>query len=118
LALLSVDLDATANYLSRGKRALVYRRSRRRVLVVLRELVANLVPAHGMRSVRVASTSRESTHFATISFSRAISPEGRNADPVSARQFEQWQLYAATNSSDTSYNTALHAQRPLSTPEL
>jgi hypothetical protein len=40
------------------------------------------------------------------------------AEPVSARQFEQWQLYAATNSSDTSYATALHAQRPPSTTSL
>jgi hypothetical protein len=53
-----------------------------------------------------------------LSFSRSISPQGRNAEPVAARQFEQWQLYAATNSSETSNATALHAQRPLSTTAL
>ena len=42
-------------------------------------------------------------------------PQGKNTDPVIARQFEQSQLNAATNSSETSYATALHAQRPLST---
>ena len=44
---------------------------------------------------------------------QALAASHRNA-----RQFEQWQLYAATNSSDTSYATALHAQRPLSTTSL
>jgi len=33
---------------------------------------------------------------------RAISPQGKNAEPVAARQFEQWQLSAATNWSETS----------------
>jgi hypothetical protein len=37
-----------------------------------------------------------------------------SADPVAAQQFEQWQLYAMTNSSETSNATTLHAQRPLS----
>jgi hypothetical protein len=45
-------------------------------------------------------------------------PVGKKAEPVIARQFEQWQLYAATNSSGISYATALHAQRPLSTAPL
>jgi hypothetical protein len=51
----------------------------------------------------------------TLSFSGSISPQGKNAEPVAARQFEQWQLYATTNSSETSNATTLHAQRPLST---
>jgi hypothetical protein len=38
----------------------------------------------------------------TLSLSRSISPQGKNAAPVSARQFEQWQLNAITNSSETS----------------
>jgi hypothetical protein len=54
----------------------------------------------------------------TRSFSGSISPQGKNAEPVAARQFEQWQLYATTNSSETSNATALHAQRPLSTTAL
>jgi hypothetical protein len=37
-----------------------------------------------------------------LSFSGSISPQGRNAEPVMARQFEQWQLYATTKSSATS----------------
>jgi hypothetical protein len=51
----------------------------------------------------------------TVSFSGSISPQGRNAEPVAARQFEQWQLYATTNSSDTSNATALQAHRPRGT---
>jgi hypothetical protein len=38
----------------------------------------------------------------TLSFSGSISPQGKNAEPVTARQFEQWQLKATTNSSETS----------------
>jgi hypothetical protein len=53
-----------------------------------------------------------------LSFSGSISPQGKNAEPVSARQFEQWQSYATTNSSETSKAIALHAQRPLSTTPL
>lgn len=52
----------------------------------------------------------------TLSFPRSISPHGKNAEPVVARQFEQWQIYAATNSSETSYSTARQPQRPFSTP--
>jgi hypothetical protein len=47
-------------------------------------------------------TISDSAPFVTLSFSRSISPNGRNADPVAARQFEQWQLNAETNSSSTS----------------
>src|SRR6476646_6789964 len=64
------------------------------------------------------STSDEPAPVVTVSFSGSISPQGKNADPVIARQFEQWQLYATTNSSETSNATALHAQRPLNTTEL
>jgi hypothetical protein len=60
-------------------------------------------------------TISEPAPFVTLSFARSISPHGKNAEPVVARQFEQWQLRAATNSSETSYATALHPQRPLST---
>ena len=42
---------------------------------------------------------------------------GKNREPVSARQLEQWQLYATTNSSEISNATALHAQRPFSTDD-
>jgi hypothetical protein len=45
------------------------------------------------------------------SLSRSISPHGRNADPVVARQLEQWQLNAATNASGISNSTALHPHR-------
>jgi hypothetical protein len=38
------------------------------------------------------STSNEPAPFVTLSFSGSISPQGKNADPVAARQFEQWQL--------------------------
>jgi hypothetical protein len=38
------------------------------------------------------STSNDSPPFVTLSFSRSISPQGKNAEPVNARQFEQWQL--------------------------
>jgi hypothetical protein len=38
----------------------------------------------------------------TLSFSGSISPQGKKAEPVIARQFEQWQLNATMNSSDTS----------------
>jgi hypothetical protein len=38
----------------------------------------------------------------TVSFSGSISPHGRNAEPVIARQREQWQLKALTNASATS----------------
>jgi hypothetical protein len=50
-----------------------------------------------------------------VSFSGSISPQGRNAEPVAARQFEQWQLYATTNASETSNATAVQAHRPRST---
>jgi hypothetical protein len=50
--------------------------------------------------------------------SGSISPHGKKAEPVIARQFEQWQLYATTNSSAISHPTALQPQRPLSTVEL
>src|SRR5690349_5535501 len=46
------------------------------------------------------------------SCSRSIPPNGLNADPVPARQFEQWQLSAYENASATSYSTAPHSQRP------
>ncbi len=47
-------------------------------------------------------TMSEPSPFVTLSFSRAISPQGKNAELVVARRFEQWQLNAATNSSETS----------------
>jgi hypothetical protein len=47
-------------------------------------------------------TISEPPPFVTLSFARSISPQGKNAEPVAARQFEQWQLSAATNSSETS----------------
>ena len=54
----------------------------------------------------------ESSPFVTLSFSGSISPQGKNAEPVIARQFEQWQLNARTNSSETSYAMAWHAHVP------
>jgi len=39
----------------------------------------------------------------------------KNAEPVIARQFEQWQLYATTNSSSTRKAITLQAQRAVST---
>jgi hypothetical protein len=48
------------------------------------------------------STINEPAALVTVSLSRSISPQGKNAEPVSARQLEQWQLNAATNSSETS----------------
>jgi hypothetical protein len=44
----------------------------------------------------------EPVPFVTLSFARSVSAQGKNAEPVAARQFEQWQLNAATNSSETS----------------
>jgi hypothetical protein len=38
----------------------------------------------------------------TLNFSGSISPQGKKAEPVIARQFEQWQLNATMNSSETS----------------
>src|SRR4029450_960450 len=60
-------------------------------------------------------TSTDPAPFVTRSFSRSISPQGRNTEPVVARQFEQWQLNAATKASSTSYAMALQPQRPLNT---
>ena len=41
------------------------------------------------------------TRRVIVSFSGSISPHGKNAEPVNVRQFEQWQLKATTNSSET-----------------
>jgi hypothetical protein len=48
------------------------------------------------------------------SFSRAIPANGLNAEPVDARQCEQWQLLAYSNSSGTVNVTAPQSQPPLS----
>jgi len=52
--------------------------------------------------VGVADHHQRTRTLRHLSFSRSISPKGKNAEPVAARQFEQWQLSAATNSSETS----------------
>jgi hypothetical protein len=46
-------------------------------------------------------TSSESAPWTTSSLSRSIPANGLNAEPVEARQFEQWQLPAYRNSSAT-----------------
>jgi len=45
------------------------------------------------------SSVNDSAPFVILNLSRSTSPQGKNAEPVVARQFEQWQLYAAMNSS-------------------
>jgi hypothetical protein len=60
----------------------------------------------------------ESAPFVTLIFSGSISPQGLKYEPVIARQFEQWQLYASTNSSATPNATPRHPHRPRSTPTL
>src|SRR4051794_9910686 len=57
----------------------------------------------------------DSEPFVSLIFSGSISPHGLKTEPVIARQFEQWQLYASTNSSATSNSTARHPHRPFST---
>ena len=51
-------------------------------------------------------------------FSGSISPQGLKTEPVVARQFEQWQLYASTKASKTSKATYRQPQRPWSTRSL
>jgi hypothetical protein len=61
-----------------------------------------LSAAHRVVPVGVAEHINEPAPSVTVSFSRSISPQGKNAEPVIARQFEQWQLNATTNWSETS----------------
>jgi hypothetical protein len=56
--------------------------------------------------------------FVTRKFPGSISPHGKKAEPVVVRQFERWQMNAATNSSETSYSTVWQPQRPFSTPRV
>jgi hypothetical protein len=55
-----------------------------------------------VRGLDIAVDQEQSAPWVTLSFSGSISPHGRNAEPDIARQLEQWQLYATTNSSATS----------------
>jgi hypothetical protein len=50
----------------------------------------------------------------TSSFSRSMPASDLKADPVEARQREQWQFHAYSNSSGTRYRTAPHQQPPRS----
>ena len=62
----------------------------------------HVLAAHRVIRVGIADDINEPATLVTLSFSRSISPQGKIAEPVAARQFEQWQLNAATNSSETS----------------
>jgi hypothetical protein len=56
-----------------------------------------LSTAHRVEALDVAVYEECLLRVVTLSLSGSISPHGRNAAPVNARQLEQWQLYAATN---------------------
>jgi len=64
--------------------------------------------------VRFAERRQRSSAFGDSELLALDFPQGRNAEPVAARQFEQWQLNATRNSSETSYSTVWQAQRPFS----
>src|SRR3954452_18104744 len=60
------------------------------------------------------NTDSRSSPSETSSLSRSIPANGLNAEPVEARQFEQWQFTAYLNSSATRYRTAPHSHFPFS----
>jgi hypothetical protein len=55
-----------------------------------------------MMAVRIAIQYQRVLTLRHSQLSGSISPQGKKAKSVIARQFEQWQLYATTNSSATS----------------
>src|SRR4249920_244822 len=60
-------------------------------------------------------TRRLSRPSVTSSFSRSMPANALNAEPVAARQREQWQLAAYRNASATRYPTVPHSHFPTST---